>query len=297
MLKTISRLNSRIVMGNASGRLPARFSVLVASRPSLIATIGSRTSRRHAPSQGSTVVTQAVAQETLLIGEAPWHKDLVNCISVIGRLAKPLELRQGSNYQVANGAIAVKTPGTDTNTGEEKPPTWVDIETWGDLALAAAAELRKGEQIQVLGRIKKDEWTGRDGVVRRSMKVTANQINRIVDQPTLYDSNDASVYNSNNAPWDMPQNGNQYDDVDQTVGAPDWGNQATPAPIQEGDDKWTHLIQNMGMYFDNRLNKRSEKGPDFKMKGKDKDVALWLNSAPQWVKDELEKIPAPPPSF
>jgi hypothetical protein len=48
---------------------------------------------------------RATVQETLLIGEAPWHKDLVNCISVIGRLAKPLELRQGSNYQVAPSAL------------------------------------------------------------------------------------------------------------------------------------------------------------------------------------------------
>ncbi len=50
-------------------------------------------------------------------------------------------------------------------------------------------------------------------------------------------------------------------------------------------------------YFDNRKTKRTEKAPDFKMKGKENDVPLWLNSAPAWVHKKLEELPPAPTGY
>jgi len=49
-------------------------------------------------------------KDTLLIGEAPWNKDLVNCVSIIGRLAKPLEIKTFPNFQVAATGISITLP-------------------------------------------------------------------------------------------------------------------------------------------------------------------------------------------
>lgn len=71
---------------------------------------------------------------------------------------------------------------------------------------------------------------------------------------------------------------------------------AKPAPSVKpasaasgGDDKtaaWEDLVSNPDKWFDNRVDKRNPKGPDFKGKnsGAFNGVGLWLNSAPEFVK-------------
>lgn len=303
LLNSLSRLNSQLVRAAASNAVPNRCRMKISSR---LYTSVARVGLAGATQIGArrSTATQAVAQDTLIIGEAVWNKDLVNCVSIIGNLAGPLEIRVFPTFQVAKGAIAINSG--KTKEGVEKPPTWVKIETWGELAHAASSELRKGEKIQILGRMKKDEWTGRDGNKRLDVVVVANQINRIVDSAP----NDGNGPYNDPAPWDQSSQAGtpQYEapqyqapqyaayDEDQSVGAP-WESGATPAPLQHapGEEKWVHLKENPDQYYDNRLSKRSEKAPDFKSKDREKDVALWLNGAPQWVHDHYKNIPAPAP--
>ena len=54
-----------------------------------------------------------------------------------------------------------------------------DIEIWGPLADVAAGELAKGDMVQVLGRLRSNEWANREGVKQKSMKVAVNNINRV----------------------------------------------------------------------------------------------------------------------
>lgn len=53
-----------------------------------------------------------------------------------------------------------------------------------------------------------------------------------------------------------------------------------------GDESWNDLVQNPSKWWDNRLDKRNEKAPDFKHKETGK--VLWLNNSPSWV---LSKLP------
>ncbi|OIW03991.1 hypothetical protein TanjilG_30267 [Lupinus angustifolius] len=59
--------------------------------------------------------------------------------------------------------------------------------------------------------------------------------------------------------------------------------QATTA---KGDESWNDLLNNPDKWWDNRSNKKNEKGPDFK--NKETGEALWLNGAPKWVLSKLE---------
>lgn len=53
------------------------------------------------------------------------------------------------------------------------------------------------------------------------------------------------------------------------------------------EEHWKSLVENPDKWWDNRLNKRNEKSPDFK--NKESGEALWLSSAPDWA------IPMLPP--
>ncbi|KAK9999866.1 hypothetical protein SO802_019469 [Lithocarpus litseifolius] len=53
-----------------------------------------------------------------------------------------------------------------------------------------------------------------------------------------------------------------------------------------GEESWKDLVQNPTKWWDNRLNKRNRRAPDFKHK--DTGEGLWLNGSPDWV---LPKLP------
>lgn len=53
-----------------------------------------------------------------------------------------------------------------------------------------------------------------------------------------------------------------------------------------GEESWKDLVQNPTKWWDNRLNKRNQRAPDFKHK--DTGEGLWLNGSPDWV---LPKLP------
>ncbi|XP_020870883.1 protein OSB4, chloroplastic isoform X2 [Arabidopsis lyrata subsp. lyrata] len=60
-----------------------------------------------------------------------------------------------------------------------------------------------------------------------------------------------------------------------------------PKP-KAGEESWKDLVENMNKWWDNRLDKRHPKAPDFKHK--ETGVGLWLSDSPSWV---LEKLPPP----
>ena len=66
-------------------------------------------------------------------------------------------------------------------------------------------------------------------------------------------------------------------------------------PVQSAEssaeEKWNSVRSNPELWWDNRLNKRNPKGPDYSLKDKSGgSIALWLNSrdTPEWAKQELQ---------
>ncbi|KAI3513964.1 hypothetical protein L1887_12234 [Cichorium endivia] len=57
--------------------------------------------------------------------------------------------------------------------------------------------------------------------------------------------------------------------------------------VKDGDS-WKQLVQNPSNWWDNRVDKRNQKSPDFK--NKDSGKGLWLSDAPEWV---LSSLPPP----
>ncbi|KAF4393882.1 hypothetical protein F8388_018373 [Cannabis sativa] len=53
-----------------------------------------------------------------------------------------------------------------------------------------------------------------------------------------------------------------------------------------GDDMWKELLENPNKWWDNRIDKKNERAPDFKHK--ETGEGLWLSSSPIWVQSKLQ---------
>src|SRR6266511_2381847 len=92
-----------------------------------------------------------------------------NKITIVGYLGRDPELRytpQGT--AVCNMSIA---------RGETEEHTiWFRVTAWGRQAELAAEYLAKGRQVYVEGRLRREEYTDREGVQRVSLEVNASDI-------------------------------------------------------------------------------------------------------------------------
>ncbi|KAL9684689.1 hypothetical protein QQ045_022130 [Rhodiola kirilowii] len=77
------------------------------------------------------------------------------------------------------------------------------------------------------------------------------------------------------------------------VGVGSGSGSGTPLKAKKvkGEEFWKDVVENPNKWWDNRVNKRNEKGPDFKHK--DTGEVLWLSDAPAWV---LSKLPPSKPT-
>ena len=98
-----------------------------------------------------------------------------NAVSLVGRLTAPFELRTfpATGNCVAKASLAFSVGADKTE--------FVNIEAWGALGAAAAAELGKGDRVQVTGRLRVAEFTTRAGAKRKDASVAAGTLSRVVD--------------------------------------------------------------------------------------------------------------------
>ena len=78
----------------------------------------------------------------------------------IGRMARDPELRSfDSGNCVCNARILINKPGAKRDDGQE--PDGFKLEIWGDKAQAFTDATRKGDLVDVTGRVKSESWTDR----------------------------------------------------------------------------------------------------------------------------------------
>lgn len=100
----------------------------------------------------------------------------VNLLTIAGNLGSDPETRTtGSGTTVANLSVGVTT--REKRQGEWTDHTeWFRIVCWSSLAEACAKFLRKGAPVLVVGRLRTEEWTDKDGNKRRAVRVYADQV-------------------------------------------------------------------------------------------------------------------------
>ena len=99
----------------------------------------------------------------------------------IGRLGRDPEGRYFENGNcVVNASIGINRPGAKKDDGQE--PDWIKLELWGEDGQRFADTCRKGQEVHVIGRVKTDRWTDRQGVERVSLVCIVRQWN-LLEQP------------------------------------------------------------------------------------------------------------------
>ena len=101
----------------------------------------------------------------------------------VGNLGRDPEMRHTeSGRQVTNMSVAEnRSYKTDDGT-VKKVTTWFRVAVWGAQAEACNTHLKKGRQVQVIGRLVPDKdgnpriWEGNDGFAHASFEVTAQQV-------------------------------------------------------------------------------------------------------------------------
>lgn len=98
----------------------------------------------------------------------------LNVVYLIGNLTRDVELRYTpSGRPVAQFRLAINRRFRDRDGNQKEDTVFVDVETWGRRAETAKEYLAKGWTAFVEGRLRVDEWTGRDGQKRSKLVVVA----------------------------------------------------------------------------------------------------------------------------
>lgn len=93
--------------------------------------------------------------------------------TIRGRLSRDPETKyfDGGNM-VCNASMAVNKPGAKKGDGQE--PDWFKVAIWGEEAQKFADTCKKGDLVEVFGRVKTESWTNRDGENRSQLVITAD---------------------------------------------------------------------------------------------------------------------------
>jgi single-strand DNA-binding protein len=96
----------------------------------------------------------------------------------IGRLGKDPETKYfQSGNSVTTCRIAINKPGAKRDDGQE--PDWFKVEAWGESGVTLADTVKKGDLLDVSGRVKTETWTGQDGQQRSQLTITADAWTRV----------------------------------------------------------------------------------------------------------------------
>ena len=98
-------------------------------------------------------------------------------ITIIGRLAADPEFKEFGNGTIAKFRVIT----SDRRKNEDG--NWVDVNTsgwnivaWNKLAESCKNVIAKGHEVVIIGSIKEDSWTDKEGTTRKTVEVTASSI-------------------------------------------------------------------------------------------------------------------------
>jgi single-strand DNA-binding protein len=88
----------------------------------------------------------------------------------LGRLSADPEVRYfESGNSVCNARLLINKPGAKRDDGQQ--PDGFKLEIWGERAQAFADAAKKGDMVDVTGRVKSETWTDRTGEQRTGLVI------------------------------------------------------------------------------------------------------------------------------
>ena len=119
----------------------------------------------------------------------------MNSVALIGRLTANPTTHVGEKHESATFRLAVPRPGSDS-------ADFVDIVTFDKLAATCGEYLSKGREVAVVGKLRLNEWTTKDGERRSKIQIVADAV-QFLDAPKK-DEPDGGVTEPDDKPANRP---------------------------------------------------------------------------------------------
>jgi single-strand DNA-binding protein len=105
----------------------------------------------------------------------------LNQVTLIGRLGRDPVLRKTASEQsVCSFPLAVDEVYKDRKGEKRKTTVWITIQSWAGLAETAAKYLKKGREVNVVGKlVEPGVYTPEGGEPKADLRVRASEINFI----------------------------------------------------------------------------------------------------------------------
>jgi len=101
----------------------------------------------------------------------------VNKVILVGNLGRDAELRYTpGGAAVAKFSLATTETWNDKSGQKQERTEWHNIDIWGKQAETLTEYLRKGKQVYVEGRLQTDEYTDKEGIKRKSIRVRCDRV-------------------------------------------------------------------------------------------------------------------------
>ena len=101
----------------------------------------------------------------------------VNKVILVGNLGRDAELRYTpGGAAIAKFSLATTEKWTDKSGGQQERTEWHNVDLWGKQAETLAEYLTKGKQVYVEGRLQTDEYTDKEGIKRKSIRVRCDRV-------------------------------------------------------------------------------------------------------------------------
>lgn len=106
-----------------------------------------------------------------------------NNITIVGNLGRDPELRYTPNGTPVTQFSMATNDNYRRGGDDVQVTTWFRVTVFGRQAEAVSQYMVKGRQCCVIGRLRAEEWTDRDGKVRTTLEVTADHVKFLGGNP------------------------------------------------------------------------------------------------------------------
>ena len=107
----------------------------------------------------------------------------VNKVILLGNLGNDPEIRTVGTSKVASFSLATSEAYNNKEGVRVEQTEWHRVEIWGNLAETVEKYVKKGSSLYVEGKIKTDEYTDKDGVAKKIVKIRGTSITLVGSKP------------------------------------------------------------------------------------------------------------------
>ena len=107
----------------------------------------------------------------------------VNKVILLGNLGNDPEIKTVGTSKVASFSLATSEAYNNKEGVRVEQTEWHRVEIWGNLAETVEKYVKKGSSLYVEGKIKTEEYTDKEGIAKKTVKIRGTSITLVGSKP------------------------------------------------------------------------------------------------------------------